>query len=602
MSRLQAALEKRAPEVLSGLNRGASATQIARLKRALGKLPLPASFFAFYRWHDGSDEDTRWLDGLFMLDGKGVASVKAMMDGILDEGHYAQYEPDEYWSKGWVAFADDGSGHGALVIDTVGSFGGTPGQVMWAAAKELDRVVVAPSFDAWLEHVTQIYEDGAVEDGLFDPDARRPKSCKGYPKAFSPREVATSSATGDLREPTRDRWPKSVPVTATWLVQPGDAKSKHFVIASSGKGLATYSGDDPAALKETVKTIAKAKRDAEHDKLLRAKLKAGFTVLGGPRKPKRGDVLVAMQTNSQALTALAGDGRTLIFATVGRDAKGASLFAADAFTGRRKLLHEVPAGRHQTFVHMVDVDADDRPIWQIGGKTQRFDPATGAMADVAVFREEAPFNAHCSHAQLNADGTRLFAFHEKGVRVIEGGEVIFEAAVPKSGTRGNCYGAISPSGRRVALLYDDFEHGGVSDVDVFEVDGGERLAGVPTSIRQGWALSAIGFSPDDALLLVSDHRAIEVVDIAGGAPALTLPDMSHWAFAPNGKLAVFGRRGVALELRRFPSRRGVATFGEGAPWAQPHAEIHDVARLRFSRDGRLLLHATKGGTTYLWKV
>lgn len=303
LARLQAAIERRYPAVARKLRPGASDTAIARLVKA--SPGLPASFLEFMRWHDGAKDSLRMLDGMQWLAVRELLGLKQMMDDIVAGGHYAAFEPDEWWSRGWVQFADGDSGYGALVIDLHGSFGGSPGQVLWAAPRDPTRVVLAPSFDAWLETFAEIVERGYLEEDGDDEVtvlcftekasalfARR----RGYPRSTEPRpvEVRAEAPGGALTRATRGARPQEVPASARWLVSASGAKVRHWFVDCDGKNVVTWSGDDLERLTRSSARCKDAHAAAvKHDEQLRKQLYAGF-VFGGAAGPRPGDPVCAL--------------------------------------------------------------------------------------------------------------------------------------------------------------------------------------------------------------------------------------------------------------------------------------------------------------------
>lgn len=609
-ARLEAALEKNAPEVLAKLNEGASEGQIAALKKAVG-VELPESFYDWYRWRNGSSGELRWLDGDRWLGTKAVAQNKSMMDDIVDGGHYSNFADDEWWSQSWVAFSDDESGHSALVIDTRGSFAGKAGQVMWAAAKEYDRIVQSKSFDDWLELLVATFEQGkfVVEDDcyLFENHSLQKKLCRGYPKRFSPSEAAAPTEAGDLSTPTQEGWPDGVDPSARWLVQPSGERTKHCFVVSKKTAVTTWSGSDLAKLKESTKK-AKSSDDArgEHDKQLRKKIKGGFCYLRHG-EATRGACLALMQLNTPH-ASLSSDGRTIAYGKVTRDEKCAELYVADVDTGRRQLVHGQRADR-QHFVHMVDFDDRDRIHWMVNHATSRVvDSKAKLLANIEDKRREELFNPFVSRSEIDAAGRRILTFHKDGFRVHEGGKIIFNHPVK----RGKCeyrYAGLSPSGRLVAICYasryviyshEDAKGDKTSEIQIFDVDSGKLEARVPMPAKSEMFLR-VGVSPDDSQVVIADYRNVFALDIASGKKAWTRKNTRLWAYSPNGDLLAVADRGCQVDLLDARTRRKVASFGKDGPWASPHSDFHTTDRLTFCRDGSRLLQIN-GGQAYVWSL
>jgi cell wall assembly regulator SMI1/predicted DNA-binding WGR domain protein/WD40 repeat protein len=616
LTRLQTALEKRYPQTAAALRPGASDAAIARLIEL--SPGLPASFIELMRWHDGARDDMRPLDGLVWLDVKGIISVTKMMRDIVAQGHYAAYRPDEWWSRGWVQFADDQSGYGALVIDLHGSFGGQPGQVLWAAAKDPTRTIVAPSFDAWLATFTAIVEKGYLEEDDAGTTLRHDSKAwalqskqRGY-RRCAPRPVEIEAEAGGVDESsraTRGARPVDVPASARWLVAASGAKVRHWFVAHEGKSVTVWAGEDLARLRRTVEK----KRDEtaaanHHDEQLRKQLYAGF-VLGGVEKPRNGDVVCALHVGDGCgaeLIDLSPDGRTLAVGTILAEAKGANLYLVDIVTGRRRRIHEekVAGEDPQTFVHRVAFGPEGKEIYYQLNNELRVIPRAGGKPKVVARMKEGPLNPHVSRFEFDASRARMLCFDGPSpcVRKVGGKQNLLKLPANTKTTEYR-EAAISRSGKLIAVVYqsrgviyshEDAMHDKTSEIQIWSVDQGKLLHRLPSN--EGY-LRRLGFTPDDRALVVGTYSGVAALDLSTGK-SLWKRESVEWAYSPDGsRLAVAGR-GVTGQVLDARTRR--AKLAVRGPWELEHSDIHDVSRLLYSDDGKLLIKGNNGGRVYVW--
>lgn len=627
LPRLEAALAARAPHVLTRLRKGASVTAVLRLLKTMrgAVLGLPGSFCGLMRWHDGAHDDVRPFDGLVWLGVKDILAHKKMMDDIIESGHYAAFQADEWWSTGWVPFADDQSGYGALVLDLHGSFDGTPGQVMRVAAKDSTRVILAPSFDAWLATYTEIVERGYLEQDTGDPPgsslsfdhrgsalfARR----KGFPRFCEPRPVEHEgeAAGADLTRPTRGVRPAKIAAGARWLVSASGSSVEHCFIDHDDTRVTTWTGDDLARLQRTVvKRKDPAAAAAYHDEQLRKQLYRGF-VLGGAAGVRRGDPVCALHVGDGAnaeLIDLSPDGRTLAVGTILDGARGANLHLIDIVTGRRRRLHAeaVGDGHPQTFIHRVAFGPDGRDLYYQLNTELRVVPVAGGAPKVLAKMKEPPLNPHVSQFEFDRTRERLLYFD--GPRVCVRRTDRKQALLKIPGPKAPCEyreAAISPSGKLVAVVHqsrgviyghDDAKHDKTDEIQIWSVDRKKQIASLP---RGGSMLRGISFSADDRTLIVGDHSELVARDVRSGA-RVWRRETREWAYAPDGaKLAVAARSTGAQVLDARTRRVAFGVHGH-RPWAIEYGEIHDIMALQWSADGKLLVEGNSGGRVYVWAM
>lgn len=626
LGRLEAALAARHPEVLARLRKGASETKLRALERKVGQ-PLPPAFRAFLAWRDGAPDDVRLLDGLVWPGAARIGDLKVMMDEIVDAGHYAAFQPDQWWSKGWVPFADDESGYRSLVLDLHGSFGGRPGQVLRAAAKDPTRLVLAPSFEAWLAAFVAVVEAGALEpeDGgwVFGPRAERvlARHLRGYPRAFDPEPFVAPTGKADaLQRPTRGAWPEGVPAEARWLTRAGDDRVEHWLVTTDKTTVTEWAGADPSRLRsKATKARTTAAAASAHDDRLRKQLGAGFCFVRPIERAGRGEAVFAMHVgdgcNAEFLD-LSPDGRTLAVGTMLRDAKGANLYLVDIASGRRTRLHtEETSARHpQTFVHRVMFGAGGEHLYyQLDGELRRIPTAGGepeVIADIHGGRGDAPelFNPHVSRPEFDRSRRRLLCFDHQGVAVrsIEG-TVLFRLKV-RRGTSEYREAGLSPSGRLVALVHksrhviyghEDARNDRTNQLEAWSVDDGEQVATLP--LGEDGYLRRIGFTPDDRQVIVGTYQGFTAFHVATGKRAWAREER-EWAYSPDeSRLAVCQRSGLTRVLNAG-TRRPAFAVEPRSLWATDFAEIQDVQALRFSDDGDLLYEGGSSGRVYVWKT
>jgi cell wall assembly regulator SMI1 len=125
---------------------------------------LPPSFAAVYAIHDGSQGPFECYDvgyyDLMSIDE--ILQDKLSFDSLEKSGSFARWAPGEWWNPAWIPFLTD-HGRDRMVIDTAGSFGGVPGQVLKFIGDGASRRIVYPSFDGWLE-----VRIARLEAGLYD--------------------------------------------------------------------------------------------------------------------------------------------------------------------------------------------------------------------------------------------------------------------------------------------------------------------------------------------------------------------------------------------------------------------------------------------------
>ena len=177
---LEAGAQKH-PERLGDLAPPATQDAIDDFKKTIG-LELPASFDALYRWHDGQPPlSDGFVFDMELLSLEGILDAKKGLDEIEAEGAFNKWNRGQWWNPAWVPFLDDRSSR-TVVIDTVGSFGGKPGQILTFRNDSPTRTVLFPSFDEWLQAAASILAQGIEPDD--EAKALLMMKGSGYPKEF----------------------------------------------------------------------------------------------------------------------------------------------------------------------------------------------------------------------------------------------------------------------------------------------------------------------------------------------------------------------------------------------------------------------------------
>jgi predicted DNA-binding WGR domain protein len=182
-------------------------------RATVGRSLVDTSFYSLYSWRDGSKGDD-FCGDLQLLPLASIVETKKLMDELGK----TSAAPGQWWNDGWIPFLDDHS-YDVVAIDTVGCFGGRPGQIIQFAKDDDTRQILHRSFDAWLETFVTALEKGLYKeskDAFVADDAAlariREKVDPGYPKdafwevpqAPVPTAGGTFAVTGTIpaKEPT----------------------------------------------------------------------------------------------------------------------------------------------------------------------------------------------------------------------------------------------------------------------------------------------------------------------------------------------------------------------------------------------------------------
>jgi cell wall assembly regulator SMI1 len=175
-SKVEQWMTQSSPELVAALQTGATEASLSSLETLIGGHRLPESFKAFYRQHDGQFPDQPYL--FYGEELLGVGRIKkewAIWDGLLQKNTFDDKDMKEnvdaaiqpvWWSPYWVPFTYDGAGN-HLCLDLNPTDAGQVGQVIRMWHDHPERVVVAPSFEAFIKKYTQDLEQGIL---VYSPD------------------------------------------------------------------------------------------------------------------------------------------------------------------------------------------------------------------------------------------------------------------------------------------------------------------------------------------------------------------------------------------------------------------------------------------------
>ena len=158
MSELVAArswLSRNRPDYYVQLLPGLTDAEWVSFASRLG-MTMPDGFRVLYQWRNGHrDEPAACFHGnRNWMSSEDIIRVKEMMDGMIG----FDFEPG-WWERAWLPFLHNGGGS-HLCVNTVGTDGGKPGQLVEFWNRDVDRPVVSPSIEHWLNNfVTSLERD-----------------------------------------------------------------------------------------------------------------------------------------------------------------------------------------------------------------------------------------------------------------------------------------------------------------------------------------------------------------------------------------------------------------------------------------------------------
>jgi cell wall assembly regulator SMI1 len=145
VTRLDAWLSRNRPDYYARLLPGLSDAEWAAFESRL-RVKLPDGFRVLYQWRNGQPDEyfKSFRGNRTWTPSEHVLSTKELMDDMI--GY--DFEPG-WWERVWVPFLHNGGGS-HLCVDTVGTGGGKPGQLVEFWKADSDRPVVSPSIEHWL--------------------------------------------------------------------------------------------------------------------------------------------------------------------------------------------------------------------------------------------------------------------------------------------------------------------------------------------------------------------------------------------------------------------------------------------------------------------
>lgn len=158
-------LEENAPQILEGMNEGASDELIREAEDLFG-VQFPKDFKKFYKIHNGEGnadgDDNGLLPGLDRL-----SSIEEMIENwkaISEDFEGEEEDPDlvttdigvkpYWWHARWIPITDDGCGD-HICLDFDPALRGKVGQVIGFEHDEGFRHILAQSFREWLDQYAE---------------------------------------------------------------------------------------------------------------------------------------------------------------------------------------------------------------------------------------------------------------------------------------------------------------------------------------------------------------------------------------------------------------------------------------------------------------
>jgi len=142
---------------------GATDEEIRSFRESVGLLSeqLPESFYAFYRQHNGSNvvrhSYVPFHDREILLSLDKIAGRWRNWNQAVEKGYLSRYVDGAWWDAAWVPYIE--TSWYVQVVDTRGSFGGQPGQILSFDFKNpSDRIILHASFDQWLISMLALVE------------------------------------------------------------------------------------------------------------------------------------------------------------------------------------------------------------------------------------------------------------------------------------------------------------------------------------------------------------------------------------------------------------------------------------------------------------
>jgi cell wall assembly regulator SMI1 len=155
VARLDVWLARHRPNYYAQLLPGLSSQEWTVFAERLG-VNLPDGFRVLYQWRNGRWDSpaASFRGNRYWMPAEEIVSTKELMDSMIG----SDFKPG-WWERAWVPFLHNGAGS-HLCIDTVGTDGGVPGQLVEFWNRDFDRPFASPSVEHWLNgFVTSLERD-----------------------------------------------------------------------------------------------------------------------------------------------------------------------------------------------------------------------------------------------------------------------------------------------------------------------------------------------------------------------------------------------------------------------------------------------------------
>lgn len=126
------------------------------------------------------------IENMRILDLEEIEELTVEMTNMKNVG---EWDDDDHWHLGWIPILENGGGD-YLIFDNVGSFGGSPGQLLnFDHEGSFKKEIIAPNFDIWLDAFVSSLQAGGfvIEDDFVASTGRMfqrkiGEIASGYPK------------------------------------------------------------------------------------------------------------------------------------------------------------------------------------------------------------------------------------------------------------------------------------------------------------------------------------------------------------------------------------------------------------------------------------